>query len=351
MAAFLHGFRQALPPGRISQEQSLAWLKKLHKADDVKARMIDRLSCKPGDIDFRYSELPEFSGRGSLFKESGEVNPSVLTRGKLVQKASKRAISELGALEETTSHAFHVSCTGYVSPSPLQEALSDRQSNTVAITHLYHMGCYAAFPAVRLAASLCSKDGSVRVIHSEVCTAHFQPEQTQPDQLVVQSLFSDGHCAYNVSSTPRSMRSIRIDQVAEARMADTSGHMTWDVGPTGFLMTLHKEIPDLIKKEIKSFVEGLGAKADIDIRNALYCIHPGGPRIIQNIAESMKLESSQIRHSKKILRARGNMSSATVPHIWGAILDDKEVEPGTPLISLAFGPGLTMFGMAGMVVV
>jgi predicted naringenin-chalcone synthase len=36
------------------------------------------------------------------------------------------------------------------------------------------------------------------------------------------------------------------------------------------------------------------------------------------------------------------MSSATLPHVWMRLLDDPAVAPGTPILSLAFGPGLTI---------
>jgi predicted naringenin-chalcone synthase len=38
------------------------------------------------------------------------------------------------------------------------------------------------------------------------------------------------------------------------------------------------------------------------------------------------------------------MSSATLPHIWQRVLDDRAAPRGTVIASLAFGPGLTMCG-------
>ena len=46
---------------------------------------------------------------------------------------------------------IHVSCSGYVSPSPVQSFLSRRGWLGVGVTHSYHMGCYGAFPAIRTA--------------------------------------------------------------------------------------------------------------------------------------------------------------------------------------------------------
>ena len=48
----------------------------------------------------------------------------------------------------------HVSCSGYVSPSPVQTFLSRRGWLNVGVTHSYHMGCYGAFPAIRTAVGL-----------------------------------------------------------------------------------------------------------------------------------------------------------------------------------------------------
>jgi predicted naringenin-chalcone synthase len=45
-----------------------------------------------------------------------------------------------------------------------------------------------------------------------------------------------------------------------------------------------------------------------------------------------------------VLRDHGNMSSATLPHIWARIAVDTSVPSGTLITSLAFGPGLTVYG-------
>jgi predicted naringenin-chalcone synthase len=38
------------------------------------------------------------------------------------------------------------------------------------------------------------------------------------------------------------------------------------------------------------------------------------------------------------------MSSATLPHIWQALVADDRVKDGALILSLAFGPGLTVSG-------
>jgi predicted naringenin-chalcone synthase len=87
-------------------------------------------------------------------------------------------------------------------------------------------------------------------------------------------------------------------------------------------------------------------------RNGLYreqvnrwAIHPGGPRVIDDLAACLEIcDEAALRHSRRILHDRGNMSSATLPHIWESMLSDPQMQSGELVVSLAFGPGLTVIG-------
>jgi predicted naringenin-chalcone synthase len=57
---------------------------------------------------------------------------------------------------------------------------------------------------------------------------------------------------------------------------------------------------------------------------------------------ALELTDHQVAASRDILFRFGNMSSATLPHIWMSLLGDDAVRPGTHVVSLAFGPGLTV---------
>jgi len=73
-------------------------------------------------------------------------------------------------------------------------------------------------------------------------------------------------------------------------------------------------------------------------------VHPGGPKIIDRVREVLELDEPQVRASRDVLHDFGNMSSATLPHIWMRLLADPAVPRGTLIPSLAFGPGLTVCG-------
>ena len=84
---------------------------------------------------------------------------------------------------------------------------------------------------------------------------------------------------------------------------------------------------------------GLGLK---DLPRSVCAVHPGGPKIIDRVRDGLELAEPQVAASRAVLRDFGNMSSATLPHVWMRVLADPAVASGTPILSLAFGPGLTI---------
>ena len=263
--------------------------------------------------------------------------------------------------EEAPSELIHVSCTGYRSPSGAQTRVAKLGwGDRTRVTHAYHMGCYAAVPALRLAqgallrARLENPQDSrpVDVAHTEICSLHFRPGIAAPDQWVIQSLFADGFIRYAMRAiapgeSPREA-GFKLLATDEVIVPNTSEEMTWVPSEQGFAMTLGREVPRAIGRTVRSFVERLFERQGLDFRvegaRCLFAVHPGGPRIVDAVEESLELKAHQTAHSREILRERGNLSSATLPHLWKKLVDDSEIAAGTRVVSLAFGPGLTVCG-------
>lgn len=113
-------------------------------------------------------------------------------------------------------------------------------------------------------------------------------------------------------------------------------------------MTLTRDVPERIAGALRPFVSELFSKAGLslahELRHAVVAVHPGGPKIIDQVQQLLELEPPQVQASRDVLFEYGNMSSATLPHVWHRVLSDDGVRPGTLVVSLAFGPGLTMCG-------
>jgi predicted naringenin-chalcone synthase len=133
------------------------------------------------------------------------------------------------------------------------------------------------------------------------------------------------------------------------RIADSSEDaMRWALGDHGMRMTLSREIPERLASAIGTFARDLFATGGLDLgadcHRSVFAIHPGGPKIIDVVRDALGLEERQVAASRAVLERYGNMSSSTVPYIWSDLLTSVDVEAGTPVASVAFGPGLTLAG-------
>jgi len=246
-------------------------------------------------------------------------------------------------------HLIHVTCTGYTSPSAAQKLIAKREKgNATVVTHAYHMGCYASFPAIRMGSGFLSTyKEKVDVVHTELCSIHMNPLSHEMDQLVIQSLFGDGFIKYSLLSKEKMIHGQHAFQLLalhEEILPNSDKFMTWHTSDWGMQMGLTKEVPSIITKHIASYLDKLLTKTQHKNIPPLFAIHPGGPKIISQVAKNLQLSPSQIAHSQAVFNGMGNMSSATLPHIWDRMLHDPDVPLGQPVISIAFGPGLSISG-------
>ena len=136
--------------------------------------------------------------------------------------------------------------------------------------------------------------------------------------------------------------------LAERIIPDSAGSMSWVVADHGMTMTLARDVPERIRGALASFVRELfdaaGLSASREMPRAAFAVHPGGPRIIDAVQDVLSLEDAQLSESRGVLSDHGNMSSATLPHVWARMMESAAREDGTLIVSLAFGPGLTLCG-------
>jgi alkylresorcinol/alkylpyrone synthase len=253
---------------------------------------------------------------------------------------------------------IHATCTGYLSPSPIQKLLSNKGWSDVTVTHSYQMGCYGAIPPLRMAVGFLSSNAilpkpkrCVDILHTEYSSLHFQAINSAPDQIVSMTLFGDGFMKYSVYiEDPEHLAKAGLKVLAakDTIIPSSLNEMTLIPGPYTFEMWLSKNVPLKIREEITPFVISLFQQVGLDFEaikgELIFALHPGGPKILDHIREQLGLSDDQIRFSKKILYEHGNMVSATLPYIWKEIIDDASVLPGTKVVSIAFGPGITVAG-------
>ncbi len=358
------------PRHEIAQARSLDWLAHVHveaeatrhdlsPGDKLRFReRIDRVlahcACGPDKITKRGMSVADLDEDSPADEAFYDVRRDPHGRGSearthlFTQIVDDYFVRHYADEQTPPDDLIHVTCTGYASPNAAQKLVAARGwGGWTRVTTAYHMGCYAALPALRIASGFIATGARrIDVVHTELCSLHLDPSDHRVDQLVVQSLFGDGLIAYAMVRD-RQARGWRVLALHERVLPESADAMTWIVGDHGMRMTLARDVPERIASVLRSFILELLAKAGRDIRDlpsSVFAVHPGGPKIIDRVRDVLELREAQVAASRAVLRDHGNMSSATLPHIWMRLLDDPGVPPGTLVPSLAFGPGLTVAG-------
>lgn len=297
-------------------------------------RLLGRVACTPDKIASRGHSL-DYVARG----QAPDTVATTAQRMAQFETIVDEYFAHTYANESAPNDIVHVTCTGYVSPSGAQKVVAAKRWPT-RVTHAYHMGCYAAVPAVRIASSLGSQ--RVDVVHTELCSLHVDTSDHRAEQLVVQSLFADGFIRYSVTEEGPGYQLLTTH---EHIVPDTASSMSWRVGDHGMAMTLARDVPARIASALRDFVVDMYERAGLslaDLKRGVWAVHPGGPKILDGVRDALELTEEQIAASRRVLRDYGNMSSATLPHIWMRL--EQELPEGALVPSLAFGPGLSICG-------
>jgi predicted naringenin-chalcone synthase len=162
----------------------------------------------------------------------------------------------------------------------------------------------------------------------------------------VQSLFADGYVRYAMSDDV-GQHGLEVLATHEVLLPDSAESMRWRISDHGMEMTLARDVPEKVGRALRSFLSELFVHAGVgleDLPRLAFAVHPGGPRIIDGVKNNLELAEPQVRFSREVLFDYGNMSSATLPHVWKRMLDSPDVARGATIVSLAFGPGLTICG-------
>ena len=364
MPSYLGAIGTANPVHRIAQPQIadfMAQALQFGEGDTRKLRALYRVS----GIAQRYSVLPDYgraNGDYTFFPNTPTLEPfpSVGQRMAVYRREALPLATEAvrdclrqvpDVAPASITHLVTVSCTGMYAPGldiELVQALGLRSD--VRRTCVNFMGCYAAVNALKLADAFCRADASARVliVSVELCTIHFQ-KSPEEDHLISNALFGDGAAAALVQALPlpNGAPSLALKGFHCGLEPDGHDDMAWHINDFGFEMTLSSYVPKLIQRGIGKLTDGLLASLPVQLRDIRhFAIHPGGRKILETIETELGLTREDNRHAYRVLRNYGNMSSATVLFVLREVLAAATpADHGAPVLSFAFGPGLTMEAM------
>lgn len=358
MSAYIHHLATLTPPYTYAQSYTRDRIKDW--ASDPKTRRIIHAIYNRSGIETRNSVTGDFivGSDATLYRTDAQgalIPPSTAERNRVYSHWSKqlavelarRAISDApGFAKEDITHVIFTSCTGFTNPGPDYHIIKELGLRPdVERYTLGFMGCYAAFPSLRMAAQFCQArpDAVVLVICLELCTLHMQVND-HPDSILANSLFADGAAAAIISARePRQGRpAYRLDGFESALVPASESEMAWEIGNEGFNIVLSSYVPDIIGGNIRQLMSDILKRHDMTPEDvAEWAVHPGGRAILDKVQESLRLAPDSLESSRSVLRDYGNMSSATILFVLKEMLDSAENESAS-LCAMAFGPGLTV---------
>ena len=335
--------RGALPPNRYSQSEiteALVQLPQFAPHADLLRRF-----HQTAKVDHRHLVLPLEQYPG--LNDFGHTNSVFIDRAvDLGAAAVTAALEDAGLRPEDVDAVISTTVTGIAVPT-LEARIAGRlgMRPDVRRVPLFGLGCVAgAAGTARLHDYLRGNpDGVAVLVSAELCSLNFGALGADVAGLVGTAIFADGAAAVVAVGERRAEKlgitGPRIIDSASRLYPDSLRTMGWDVGAAGFQLVLSPEVPDMITRylrdDMSGFLGGHGLEID-DI--GVWVSHPGGPKVIEAITESLSLPADALELTWRSLAEIGNVSSSSVLHILRDTMDKRPAD-GSPAVMMAMGPG------------
>jgi predicted naringenin-chalcone synthase len=357
MSFSISGLGTALPQHTMSQAEATELATQVCCQNEEQARLLKVLYRRAG-VSNRYTCVPhqvaldwigrESEGGPRSVQSATALGPTTLERMQLYREhayplaceAAERALLDSPLTAAEITHLVTVSCTGFVAPGVDVELISRLGlPPTTLRTHVGFMGCHGAINGLRVVTAYATADPEARVLLCavELCSLHYR-FQWDPERFVGNVLFADGAAALVGAGSSSADDAWRVTSTGSCLIPDSTDAMTWCVGDHGFEMTLSSRVPDLIGEHLRPWMAAWLASQGLTIEQiGSWAVHPGGPRIVAAVEESLGLPKEATAVSREVLAQCGNMSSPTVLFILDRL---RARQAPRPCVTIAFGPGL-----------
>lgn len=336
----------AVPPYEVAQAEARHFAKNLFAKSFSN---IDRLLniFENTSIQTRRFSRPRdwFEAEHSLAERNEAY---VETACQLGEEAIVRCLDQAGLRPGDIDHIFFVSTTGMATPSIDAHLINRLYMNPhVKRTPIWGLGCAGGVVGLARAYEYAKAFPTSRVLllALELCGLTFRRNDLSKSNLVATSLFADGAAAVLIAGKqadlPLPVEGPEIISAMSTMWPDSLDVMGWDVRNDGLKVVFSKDIPTIVRNQVKQVVDEFLENAQLDLDQVdHYITHPGGIKVLQAYQESLGVPIDKFKHAYSVLSEYGNMSSATVLFVLEKELQQSHAYGSYGLVS-ALGPGFS----------
>ena len=334
----------AFPPHYFLQEEVVEALKTQWDKGLENSAVLERLHYRTG-VSGRYFSLPldDYPPLNTW----GKANDVwIQTAERLGEQAIDCVLKKAGVARDQVGALFFVSVTGVSSPS-VDARLVNRMhlSPKIKRNPIFGLGCVAGAAGLSRAADYVRAypDQVAVLLSVELCSLTWQRDDFTVANLIATGLFGDGAAAVlvtgdqvklSVPSGPRILGS------ACSFYPDTQDVMGWKISEKGFQVVLSPDVPKVVKENLGRDVDGFLAQHDMTREQVhSWIMHPGGPKVLEAVAEALGLHNGELALSWDTLKRVGNLSSASVLTVLDEVMTHRRPPAGARSVLAAMGPG------------
>ena len=259
------------------------------------------------------------------------------------EEAVRKALDRAGLSTSDVDALITVTVTGVATPS-IDARLMNRLGLPPRVKRMpiFGLGCVAGAAGIARAADYVRAfpDHVAVLLSIELCSLTLQPEDLSIPNLIASGLFGDGAAAVVITGDNRPSDGPRIIDSRSVFYPDSERVMGWDISESGFKIVLSADVPVVAREKLRPDVDAFLAEHGLtrdDI--ASWVCHPGGPKVLEAMQESLELPEGALDVTWRSLREVGNLSSTSVLLVLEETLQNGRPDPGSYGMLIAMGPG------------
>ena len=242
----------------------------------------------------------------------GDANAAwIRTAQQVGERALRDAFARADIEPAQVDLLMTVTVTGVTTPS-LDARLMNRIpfSPHVRRVPIFGLGCVAGAAGIARAAEwVAPRPGSIGVLLSvELCSLTLQREDLSVANMIAGGLFGDGAAAVVLVGEEHGKNGSGPEIVATRSFfyPDTEDVMGWEISEKGFQVVLSAEVPEMVRGNLRRNIEELLADQGLDLGDVRsWVCHPGGPKVLEALQESLDLPEEALAATWRSLRESG----------------------------------------------